>query len=129
MLGTLIVLCVVACVVRWYRMEERWRAECHTRCRSDAMLKQVAEQVEMFYVDYNRYPRSLEDLAAATPPPYIEGGDWHPFLTELPQDGWRRPFVYRAGNDGYALLSLGRDGRVGGQGPDADLEVRGHPWR
>jgi hypothetical protein len=36
-------------------------------------------------------------------------------------DIWRNPYVYRVDADGYTLYSLGRDGRGGGDGIDADV--------
>jgi general secretion pathway protein G len=38
-------------------------------------------------------------------------------------DPWGRPFVYRLADsaDGFEILSLGRDGKPGGTGEDADI--------
>jgi len=42
----------------------------------------------------------------------------------MPLDPWGKPYVYRSpgegGSDSYDLLTLGRDGRPGGDGEDAD---------
>jgi len=39
-------------------------------------------------------------------------------------DGWHRPLLYRAAPDGViTILSLGKDGKSGGAGEDADISV------
>ncbi len=44
-------------------------------------------------------------------------------------DPWHRPYVYHKTKDGFSLLSLGRDGKPGGIGLDADfyLDEQGGP--
>jgi len=36
-------------------------------------------------------------------------------------DRWDHPYQYSATEDGFTLLSLGRDGQPGGEGDDADV--------
>ena len=46
------------------------------------------------------------------------------YLNKLPVDGWNRPIQYLApGRKGqpFELISLGKDGQLGGEGPNADL--------
>lgn len=46
------------------------------------------------------------------------------YLNKLPADGWNRPIQYLApGRKGqpFELISLGKDGQLGGEGPNADL--------
>ena len=89
-----------------------------------AIVKQVAAQVEMFNVDLGRYPVSLDDLASASAPPYVDGKTWHPYLTESARDGWGNPLLYRVpGTDGfpYDVISYGQDAKELGEGYAADI--------
>jgi hypothetical protein len=62
---------------------------------------------------------------------HAEHGAWPESICELHEDwcnegnefgdGWERPFVYSVHDDGFELYSLGRNGRPGGIGLDADL--------
>ena len=50
-------------------------------------------------------------------------------LRGLPADPWGRPYTYRSpvqATDDYVLGTLGRDGREGGAGEDADIELQSH---
>ncbi len=40
-----------------------------------------------------------------------------------PLDAWRRPLFYQVDGDNYDLYSLGRDGKPGGYGLDADIHA------
>src|SRR5262252_6796539 len=80
---------------------------------TEAILKQVAGQVEMFKLAHNEYPRDLMDLVRM--PTYVDQKDWPRggYLTDAPVDGWNRPFMYRVpGSNGmpFDLYSLGEDG-------------------
>jgi hypothetical protein len=91
------------------------------RAASMGYMKGVSEASKHYHNQYNAWPKSLTDL---TNNPrnlvffYCEGGM---------VDGWRRPLLYQPFDPakGYgAVISYGRDGRPGGSGEDADLEVR-----
>ncbi len=42
-------------------------------------------------------------------------------MTRLRYDGWGRPLIYKVTGETFTVTSLGRDGRPGGEGIDADL--------
>lgn len=103
---------------------------------ADAKVQGARTQIELFglaldnyRLDNDEYPTSEQGLAALRVAPMLAPTPrrWRgPYLRkEIPQDSWGRPYVYRApGTDnanGYDLYSLGRDGKPGGQGEDADL--------
>ena len=57
-----------------------------------------------------------------------------PYLSRVvPVDPWGRPYVYVSPGaenpQTYDLYSLGRDGKVGGDGEDADITSWGGPVR
>jgi general secretion pathway protein G len=60
---------------------------------------------------------------APIPKNYPQGG--YLSSTELPLDGWKRPFIYltpaRDGKTRYEIISYGADGEPGGEGYDADM--------
>ena len=69
---------------------------------------QIRQALSKFSREHSRYPDSLNELP--------ELKDWKPL------DPWRRPYQYQKTGDGFRLFSLGRDGRVGGIGMDADID-------
>ena len=103
---------------------------------TDAKIQAARSQIELFgmaldayRLDNDAYPtteqglQALRSLPTAEPLPQRWRG---PYLRkELPLDPWGHAYVYRAPGDSnpgsYDLLSLGRDGRTGGSGEDADL--------
>ena len=89
-----------------------------------AIIKQVAGQAEMFKMHHNKYPDNLIDLLMM--PPYVDPKKWPPggYLTDPPVDGWGREFLYRvpgSENYPYDIVSLGADGKEGGEGVNADV--------
>ena len=94
---------------------------------AQAQLEVFALALDTYRLDNDYYPGSdqgLQSLVLAptgTPP----ARNWRgPYLTRgLPLDPWGRPYTYRSpvvGTDDYEVGTLGRDGREGGSGEDAD---------
>ena len=93
-----------------------------------AQLELLDVALESYRLDNGRFPSTEQGLAALRDRP---GGaalsGWRgPYLRKpVPMDPWGHPYVYRAPGvrnpTGYDLSSLGRDGKVGGSGEDADL--------
>jgi general secretion pathway protein G len=97
-----------------------------------AQVEIFALALDAYRLDNDRYPGTELGLSALRTQPEGEAGlHWRgPYLRkELPLDPWDRPYVYRSPGEvnqsSYDLLSLGRDGEVGGEGEDADIES----WR
>ena len=100
--------------------------------KADAARSQLeifALALDSYRVDNDAYPTSEQGLAAlrtlptAGEPPRNWRG---PYLRRVvPNDPWGRPYVYlspgRENPAAYDLYTLGRDGKVGGEGEDADL--------
>lgn len=103
---------------------------------SDAKVAAADSQIEIFglaldayRMDNDWYPSTPQGLAALAAPP---SGDpparrWRgPYLKKgIPLDPWDRPYVYEGPSDAhpesYEVRTLGRDGKPGGTGEDADL--------
>jgi general secretion pathway protein G len=86
--------------------------------------------VDAYRLDNDQYPTTEQGLAALNTRPTAGPAprDWRgPYLKkrDVPLDPWGKPYVYRspgvANPEGYDLLTLGRDGREGGAGEDADI--------
>ncbi|HEX8717394.1 MAG TPA: type II secretion system major pseudopilin GspG [Gemmatimonadaceae bacterium] len=109
---------------------------------ADAKTDAAKSQIELFALaldayrlDNDNYPASAQGLSALRTMPST--GDrprnWRgPYLRkEIPLDPWGRPYAYVAPGvenpTSYDLYSLGRDGRPGGEGEDADLTSWGGP--
>lgn len=103
---------------------------------SDAKVQAARAQIEMFglaldgyRLDNDAYPTTAQGLSALRAAPSDEPlpPRWRgPYLRkDVPLDPWGHSYVYRAPGDvnatSYDLVSLGRDGRAGGSGEDADL--------
>jgi general secretion pathway protein G len=81
-----------------------------------AQIDSLEKALDHYRLDKRRYPTAEEGLAAIQP--YLK--------KTLPNDPWGRPYVYRASGAGgdFEVISLGRDGKAGGSGEDADITNR-----
>lgn len=93
-----------------------------------AQASSLAASLELFYLDFDRYPTMDEGLSALVePPPHAP--QWRgPYLKEASGliDPWGRDYVYIAAEAGvgFEVVSYGRDGKEGGEGEDADIRKR-----
>ena len=94
-----------------------------------AQIEMLGAALDAYRLDNDLYPSSAQGLEALRREPLSDPRprSWRgPYLRkEVPLDPWGRPYVYRgtleAGRGAYELLSVGRDGREGGEGEDADI--------
>lgn len=111
---------------------------------SDARAGSARQQIEIFAtaldsyrLDNHRYPTTEQGLAALRTEPVVgeRPPRWRgPYLRRaIPDDPWGQPYVYvapgRVNPESYDLYSLGRDGREGGEGEDADVTSWGEAVR
>lgn len=108
--------------------------------RTQAARSQIelfALALEQYRLDNHVYPATEQGLAALRTMP-VTGEpptNWRgPYLRRVvPDDPWRRPYIYvapgRENPETYDLYTLGRDGRVSGEGEDADITSWGGPVR
>jgi general secretion pathway protein G len=88
-------------------------------------IASLENSLDLFHMDASRYPTSQEGLGALLKRP-AGVGSWNgPYLksNSVPNDPWGHAYVFRSpGTHGYYdLLSLGSDGRDGGEGAAADV--------
>lgn len=112
------------------------------RNASDAKVSAARSQIEIFALALNAYrldndvfPSTAQGLdalrsapGAGEAPPNWRG----PYVSKvIGPDPWGRPYVYespgRVNTSSFDLYSLGRDGRAGGSGEDADVTSWGGP--
>lgn len=85
-------------------------------------MQLVTAAIATHHAQTGGYPQDHKQLLsfAAKHDPRLE--DW---LTNASVDGWKRPLVYNSADDrqSFTLVSLGADGKVGGEGAAADLQI------
>lgn len=88
-------------------------------------LASISGALKMYRLDNGDYPTTDQGLKAlaqkpSTPPvpsAFPDGG----YLSQTPVDPWGHPYVYQSTGSGFTLKSLGKDGKPGGEGLDADI--------
>jgi general secretion pathway protein G len=100
-----------------------------------SQIELFATALNQYRLDNDTYPTSDQGLAALRTMP--SDGDpprnWRgPYLSRVvPLDPWGRPYIYTSpGTENpqtYDLYTLGRDGKPGGDGDDADVTSWGGP--
>jgi len=89
-----------------------------------AQLDSLEKALDQYRLDNRHYPSAEQGLEALVNQPQGEAAWAGPYLKKaLPNDPWGHPYVYHVpGSRGeYDLYSLGRDGKPGGSGEDADI--------
>ena len=91
---------------------------------AQAQISLFGTALDTYRLDVGKYPTTDQGLDALRRQPE-DLPNWDgPYLPkEVPLDPWGNPYEYRSpGEQGdYDLLSLGADGRPGGEGEDADI--------
>ena len=96
---------------------------------AQTQVKMMKGALESMRLDIGRLPSTQEGLALLTTPPQDEKtrARWRgPYLDgDMPLDPWDTPYQYAltqgSGGQPFALYSLGADGKLGGEGNDADV--------
>jgi len=89
-----------------------------------AQVDALTKALDQYRLDVGHYPSTEQGLAVLVAKPGDEPKWAGPYLAKaLPKDPWGNDYQYRApGEHGeYDLFSFGRDGRLGGEGEDADI--------
>jgi general secretion pathway protein G len=94
--------------------------------KAKAEIANIENALKFYRLDNFAYPSSEQGLEALVNKPadpnirnWKDGG----YLPKLPNDPWGNPYIYlNPGNQGEIdVYTLGRDGRPGGEGIDADI--------
>lgn len=87
-------------------------------------VKNIAQAVELYYLDLGTYPTAQQGLQALVQP---TGATWRgPYLRDARGliDPWNQPYLYRSPGSGgkpYEIYSLGSDMKVGGADDATDV--------
>ncbi|WP_152461434.1 type II secretion system major pseudopilin GspG [Roseivivax sp. THAF30] len=90
-------------------------------------LRSIESALELYRLDNRVYPTTAQGLAALverpSAPPVPETFPAEGYLDTMPEDPWGNAYVYRSpGQSGaFDLISLGADGRPGGDAVNADI--------
>lgn len=96
-------------------------------------IRAISSALEMYRLDNLAYPSTAQGLEALVVEPSMapRPANWNPggYLDAVPVDAWGNPYVYRSpGESGaFDVVSLGADGRPGGDGIAADLDNHAAP--
>lgn len=100
--------------------QDRARVE---KARADISV--IEQALELYRLDYSRYPGMEVGLQALLSPPEQAGGvgQRESYIRRLPDDPWGRPYEYVIpGEHGpFDLYTRGADAQDGGEGVDADI--------
>lgn len=94
-----------------------------------AQMQVFGLALDSYRLDNFAYPSTAQGLDALRTSPGAGFGtaNWRgPYIRQtVPLDPWGRPYIYVSPGtenpDSYDLYTLGRDGRIGGEGEDADI--------
>lgn len=94
--------------------------------KAKAEISNIENALKFYRLDNFTYPsteQGLEALVAKPADPNIKNWKTGGYLDRLPSDPWGNPYIYLSpGNQGEIdVYTLGRDGRPGGEGVDADI--------
>ena len=95
-----------------------------------AQIDSLEKALDQYRLDLRHYPNAEQGLDALVSKPDGESGWTGPYLKKaVPADPWGRAYIYRVpGTKGeFDLLSLGKDGKPGGVGEDADIGIGAEP--
>lgn len=92
--------------------------------KARADIRVIEQALELYRMDYSRYPAMEHGLQALLEPPQREGaGAQEAYIRRLPNDPWGRPYEYviPGAHGAVDIYTLGADGQEGGEGVDADI--------
>lgn len=89
-------------------------------------IQTLANAVERFYLNMDRYPTTEEGLKVLVTPPSEGAKNWRgPYIKQVKPDPWKNPYQYRSpgthGSKTYDIWSRGGDGADGGEDFNADI--------
>lgn len=125
LLEILVVLLIVALLAGYIGPKVFSRVDLPKDKEALAHMRVIAEALDRFHQDKQRYPTSDEGLAVLVEKLANNDASWkEPYLTKsFLYDPWGNPYIYHVpGKEkGYDLFSFGADGKPEGKGENADI--------
>lgn len=116
----LIVLALIA-VVMGFAANQIFGGQDQAKARlAQSQIQSLVGKIEQYQLDNSGAPATLEDLVRQPSGSRTWLG---PYAKESElKDPWGRPFQYSTGGDvGYEIVSLGKDGKPGGESVNRDI--------
>lgn len=124
LLELLVVLLIIALLAGYVGPKMFDRLELAKVQTAKGQMKSLGDALNQYRLDNGHYPSEPQGLSALTERPATEPG-WHgPYLPKsAPPDPWNTPYQYKTPGATHEveIISLGRDGKAGGQGTNADI--------
>lgn len=129
LLEMMIVLVIIGIVTTIIAMNVFNRPDEARVTATKSNMATIAQALKMYRLDNGNYPSTEQGLKALVEKPvgepaapnWAQGG----YLSAPPADAWSNPFRYTATPESFELKSLGRDGKEGGEGTSADIDLKG----
>ena len=92
---------------------------------AQTQIENLVSALEIYRLDIGEFPTQQDGLNALITAPK-NASNWHgPYLrkNKVPKDPWGNDYMYTLSDSGQQVIvrSFGKDGRVGGEGENADL--------
>lgn len=95
---------------------------------AEQSIERIGGILDIYRIDVGNYPTTQQGLQALSVKPSNVAGWNGPYVKDPDEliDPWGRPYIYRSPSSrpahDYDIITLGADGKPGGDGEDADIE-------
>ena len=129
LLEMMIVLVIIAVIAGLITVNVMGRPDEAKATTTRSNITSINAALKMYRLDNGNYPTSEQGLKALVEKPTTAPvpGSWAQdgYLSAPPLDAWQKPYEYQSDGMSFTIRSLGRDGKPGGEGVDADIDGKG----
>ena len=129
LLEMMIVLIIIAVLAGLVAVNVMGRPDEAKATATRSNLATIQGALKMYRLDNGAYPTTEQGLKALverpTAPPAPTSWPQGGYITAPAADGWNKPYEYLSDGSSFSIRSLGKDGKPGGDGVDADIESKG----
>lgn len=129
LLEMMIVLVIIAVIAGLITVNVMGRPDEARATTTRSNITSINAALKMYRLDNGSYPTSEQGLKALVEKPTTAPvpGNWAQggYLSAPPLDAWQKPYEYQSDGMSFTIRSLGRDGKPGGEGVDADIDGKG----
>jgi general secretion pathway protein G len=123
MMIVLVIIAVVASMIVLSGILNRPDQARATTAKTD--ISTLSGALAMYRLDNGDYPTAEQGLKALAVAPSPAPPAWHAYVQTEPKDPWGHDYVYTVADGSFTITSLGKDGKPGGEGVDADISGKG----
>jgi general secretion pathway protein G len=125
-LVVMIILALIAGIVGTQLLGEAEKAKAEA---TRIQIHSLDSALSLYRLHNSTYPTTEQGMEALLTRPEVGNvpDQWQgPYIksNRVPQDGWKRPFVYLSDGRDFTIISLGADGQEGGSELDADISSK-----